>query len=115
MYNIGESGEVVYVDRDFSTARIFLKNITGDFALGNDFGENSNATFIQNDPNCANNWPHPKEQRCPNAISGSLIVVDSGTNIAVSTNNTLQDPRVLAHHRNNPKVFSQLLSVCVCV
>ena len=86
----GESGEVVYIDRDFSTARIFLKNITGDFALGNDFGENSNATFIQNDSTVRTIGPIQRAEM-PNAISGPLIVVDSGTNIAVPTNNTLQD------------------------
>ena len=86
----GESAEVIYIDRDFATARIFLKNATGAFALGGDFSEASNATFIQNDSTVRTIGPIQRAEM-GNSISGPLIVVDSGTNIAIPSTNTLQD------------------------
>lgn len=84
----GESAEVAYIDRDFASARIFIKNKTGVFSKGGNFGESSNATFIQNDSTVRTVGPIDRAE-VQNAISGPIIVVDKATNIAIPTSNTL--------------------------
>ena len=85
----GESAEVAYVIRDFGSAKIYVKNATGTFSKGGDFGESSNATFIQNDSTVRTIGPI-SSNRLQNNISGPLIIVDKQENIAIPNTQTLQ-------------------------
>ena len=82
----GSTAEIAYIERAFATAKIYLKNRNGTWAVGSDFGENSNATFVEIDPNLgpATRTIGPiNSAHMENSISGPIIVIDTGTNIPV--------------------------------
>lgn len=85
----GESAEITYVKREFGLVRIFFKNKTGVMSVGSDFGEDSNATFIENDSTLRTIGPINSVHH-QNSISGPLLVIDKGENIPIPTTNTLQ-------------------------
>ena len=86
----GETAEIAWIERSFSTAKIYLKNKTGNFAFGSDFGQNSNAQFIENDSTLRTIGPI-NSCHMQNSISGGLIVIDTGTNIPVPSQTYLRD------------------------
>ena len=82
----GSTAEIVFIEREFATAKIYLKNRNGTWAKGSDFGENSNATFIEVDPQLgpATRTIGPiNSAHMENAVSGPILVMDTGTNIPV--------------------------------
>ena len=85
--NTGSTGEIAFIERAFSTAKIYLKNRNGTWALGSDFGVNSNATYIENDSTVRTIGPI-NSAHMENSISGPLIIIDSGTNIPVVASGT---------------------------
>ena len=92
----GSTGEIAFIERSFSTAKIYIKNRNGTWAVGSDFGVNSNATFIEVDPTLgpATRTIGPiNSAHMENTISGPIIVIDSAVNIpvVVSGANYLRD------------------------
>ena len=82
----GSTATIAYIERAFATAKIYLKNKTGAWAVGSDFGVNSNATFVQVDPSLgpATRTMGPiNSAHMENTISGPIIVIDTGTNIPI--------------------------------
>ncbi len=86
----GETAEIAFIERAFGTAKIYLKNRSGAWALGSDFGEPSNATFIQNDSTLRTIGPI-NSTHMQNSISGPIIVIDKAENIAIPSTNYIQD------------------------
>ena len=78
----GSTAEIAYIERAFSTAKIYVKNRNGTWALGSDFGANSNATFIENDSTVRTIGPI-NSAHMENSISGPLLILDTATNIPV--------------------------------
>ena len=83
----GSTAEIAFIERAFSTAKIYLKNRNGTWAVGSDFGVNSNATFIENDSTVRTIGPI-NSAKMENSISGPILVIDTGTNIPVVSSGT---------------------------
>ena len=97
----GSTAEIAFIERAFATAKIYLKNRNGTWAVGSDFGVNSNATFIENDSTVRTIGPI-NSAHMENSISGPIIVVESGTNIpVVNGNNYLRDLEYWIYSSNN--------------
>lgn len=80
------TAEIAYIERAFATAKIYLKNRNGTWAVGSDFGVSSNATFVEIDPSFgpATRTMGPiNSAHMENTISGPILIIDSGTNIPV--------------------------------
>ena len=80
------TAEIAFIERAFATAKIYLKNRSGTWAVGSDFGVSSNATFVQNDPvlGPATRTIGPiNSSHMENSISGPILIIDKGTNIPV--------------------------------
>jgi hypothetical protein len=78
----GSTAEIAYIERSFATAKIYVKNRNGTWAVGSDFGTNSNATFIENDSTVRTIGPI-NSAHMENSISGPLLILDTATNIPV--------------------------------
>ena len=78
----GSTAEIAYIERSFATAKIYVKNRNGTWAVGSDYGTNSNATFIENDSTVRTIGPI-NSAHMENSISGPIIVIDTGTNIPI--------------------------------
>ena len=81
------TAEIAYIERSFATAKIYVKNRNGNWAVGSDFGVNSNATFIENDSTVRTIGPI-NSAKMENSISGPILVFDSGSNIPVVVGGT---------------------------
>ena len=88
--NTGSTATVAFIERSFATARFYLKNKSGTWAKGSDFGEASNLTFVENDSTVRTVGPI-NSTHLEDSVSGPLIVVDKGTNIPIPTTDFLQD------------------------
>ena len=88
--NTGSTATVAFIERSFATARFYLKNKSGTWAKGSDFGEASNLTFVENDSTVRTVGPI-NSTHMEDSVSGPLIVVDKGTNIPIPTTDFLQD------------------------
>ena len=86
----GETAEIAWVERSFATAKIFLKNKSGEWSYGSDFGQNSNAQFIENDSTLRTIGPI-NSCHLQNSISGDIIVIDKQQNIQIPTQTYLND------------------------
>ena len=87
----GSTATVAYIQRGFATARFYIKNKSGVWSKGSDFNESSNVTFIENDSTVRTVGPINNTHH-EDSISGSLLVINKGTNIPIpSGNNYLQD------------------------
>ena len=84
------TAEVAYIQREFATIRMYLKNRNGTFSKGVDFGESSNMTFIENDSTVRTIGPI-SSSHLENTQAGVMLVVDKGENIPVGTAIFLQD------------------------
>ena len=84
------TAEVAYIQREFATVRMYLKNRNGTFSKGVDFGESSNMTFIENDSTVRTIGPI-SSSHLENTQAGVMLVVDKGENIPVGTAIFLQD------------------------
>ena len=78
----GSTAEIAYIERSFATAKIYVKNRNGTWAVGSDFGTNSNATFIENDSTVRTIGPI-NSAHMENSVSGPLLILDTETNIPV--------------------------------
>ena len=90
----GSTAEVAYIQRDFATIKIYLKNRNGVFAKGSDFGESSNMTFVEIDPQlgpAVRTIGPINSSHLENAQAGVMLVIDKGQNIPVGTAIFLQD------------------------
>ena len=85
-----ETAEIAWIERSFSTAKIYLKNKSGTWAFGSDFGENSNAQFIENDSTLRTIGPI-NSCHLQNDVSGGLIILDTEETIPVPTQTFLRD------------------------
>ncbi len=86
----GSTAEVAYIQREFATIRIYLKNRNGTFSKGVDFGETSSMTFVENDSTVRTIGPI-SSSHLENTTAGVMLVVDKGQNIQVGTAIFLQD------------------------
>ena len=96
----GSTAEVAYIQREFATIRIYLKNRTGVFAKGVDFGESSNMTFIQNDSTVRTIGPI-SSSHLENTQAGVMLVVDKGQNIPIGSAIFLQDQEYWIYNTRN--------------
>ena len=83
----GNTATIAYVERAFSTVRLFLKDKSGPWALGSDFSANSNVSFIENDSTVRIIGP-VSNTHLENTISGPLIIFDTGVNIPIVASGT---------------------------
>lgn len=96
----GSTATVAYIERGFATARFYLKNKSGTWAKGSEFGEASTVTYVENDSTVRTVGP-VNNTHLENSISGGLIVFDTGTNIAIPSGNSyLQDLEYWLYSRN---------------
>ena len=86
----GSTAEVAYIQREFATIRIYLKNRNGTFSKGVDFNESSNMTFVENDSTVRTIGPI-SSSHLENTTAGVMLVVDKLENIQVGTAIFLQD------------------------
>ena len=93
----GAEGDVVFYERNGNTGTIYIKNSTGTFSLGNDFGDNTEIEFL-GDAGRAN--PTYQVDRIFGQIDkvgfsyapfgiGKFLVFDAGDDIALPSSNIL--------------------------
>ena len=96
----GSTATVAFIERGFATARFYIKNKSGTWSKGSQFGESSNVTFIENDSTVRTVGPINNTHH-ENNISGPLLVIDKGSNIAIPSGNSyLQDLEYWIYSQN---------------
>ena len=112
----GNTATIAYVERAFSTVRLFLKDKSGPWALGSDFSANSNVSFIENDSTVRIIGP-VSNTHLENTISGPLIIFDTGVNIPIvaSGTNYLRDLEYWLYSDTVIQgIMSNVLGFCLC-
>ena len=107
----GNTAEVAYVERSFSSAKFFLKNKSGAWAVGSDFNVNSNASFVENDSTVRIIGPI-SNTHLENNISGPIILFETGVDLPViasaSGNNYLRDLEYWIYSNNSLQGITEI-------
>ena len=89
----GSQAEVAFIERDFATAKVYLKNRNGIWPKGGQYGEATDLTYIEQGSTVRTTGPI-NSSHFENSISGPLVVIDKQANIPAPTPtgaNILQD------------------------
>lgn len=86
----GSFATVAYVQRGFSTVRLYLKNRSGVWSKGLAFSESSTLTFVEND-STVRLVGTIQNTHLDNSLVGPLLVIDKSSNIPVPATNFLED------------------------
>ena len=80
----GSQAEVAFIERDFATAKVYLKNRNGIWPLGSQYSEPTDLTYVEQGSTVRTTGPI-NSSHFENTRSGPLLVIDKQSNIPAPT------------------------------